>query len=80
MPTEQRFKCDQCGTVGAWSDSWAWFGSILLSEEAPQHIIHVCSPKCAKVMQANIDAWNVKQPVAKPRGYQCKIVGKRVGY
>ena len=80
MPTEHRFKCDQCGTIGPWGDTWAWFGSILLSEEAPQHIIHVCSKRCATVMKANIDAGNVKQPIAKARGYHCKIVGERKGY
>jgi hypothetical protein len=80
MPTPQRFKCDQCGTIGEWSDSWAWFGSIALAEEAPQHIIHVCSPRCAATMKANMDAGNVKQPVAKPRGYYCKVVGARKGY
>ena len=80
MPTAQRFRCDQCGIVGEWSDSWSWFGSIALSEEAPSLIIHTCSTDCTKAMKVKMDAGIVQQPIAKLRGYNCKIVGKRVGY
>lgn len=80
MPTAQRYKCDQCHAVGEWSDSWSWFDSFLLSEEAPSLIIHTCSPVCAGLMKAKIDAGTVKQPIAKLRGYNVKIVGARVGY
>ena len=80
MPTEKRYKCDQCGTIGEWGDGWAWFGSLLLSEEAPSLIIHTCSDLCAEKMQARMDRGEVKQPIAKLRGYTVKIKGQRVGY
>lgn len=80
MPTNERFKCDQCHAVGEWGPSWSWFGSIALSEEAPQHIIHTCSEACTTMMKAKIDAGTVVQPTAKLRGYYCKVVGARKGY
>lgn len=80
MPIEKRFKCDQCGAVGEWGDGWRWFGSIALSEEAPSLIIHTCSDLCTEKMEARLERGEVKQPTAKLRGYQCKIIGQRVGY
>lgn len=80
MPTEQRYKCDQCGTVGAWGPGWSWYGSIALSEAMPSAIIHNCSDLCAEKMQARMDRGEVKQPIAKPRGHDYVVRGAKVGY
>lgn len=44
-------KCDVCGKIAPWSESWSWHGS-LLSQEAGE-IVEVCSQKCQT--EANID-------------------------
>ena len=80
MPTEKKYKCDQCGIVGEWADGWAWFGSIALAEAMPSAIIHTCSDLCAEKMQARMDRNEVKQPIARPYGYDYKVRGEKVGY
>lgn len=80
MRVEAQWKCDNCGHVGPWTDTWSWYGSIALLDERPADLIHLCSAKCGEEMEGKITRGEVEQPVCHIKGYHAKITGKRRGY
>jgi hypothetical protein len=43
--TCRAYKCDWCGLVGRWGDSWQQYGSRLEEDDGNEH--HLCSSDCA---------------------------------
>jgi len=37
------WRCNHCGLVSAWTETWVWFGSILEAEENEAGLLTFCS-------------------------------------
>lgn len=76
-----RHTCTVCGKKGEWSDTWSWYGSILLMESQPEDIPKACSDKCAGTMQQNIKSGKWSVPVLKSYGpNNVTAISQRQGY
>lgn len=73
--------CTVCGKRGKWSDTWSWYGSVLLMDALPQDIPKACSAECADEMRTKITLKEWRVPDVKPHGVNgYVIVSGRMGY
>jgi len=75
-----KYKCDVCGKVDFWSESWSSYGSPLIAEERPQDILTACAPACHNTMMARIESGQYKLPELKLCGFEVRLAKKRSGY
>lgn len=75
------YRCDQCGKIGAWGETWRCYSSILLEENFALEIPTVCSEKCQADFQKKIDSGEVRLPELKHHHYGLFYIRKeRMGY
>lgn len=75
---DHTYKCDICGKIDQWGDTWSWWGSLLQQENVP--VPTVCSKTCEAELDRRLKSGEIKVQGVKSRGYRIKITGERVGY
>ena len=45
-PGKQLWRCDGCGKIDKWGESWGWYGSGLDLDAGRQSYAVSCSPAC----------------------------------
>ncbi len=80
MKPNNRWKCDECGFIGFWTDQWWSYGSVLMVDEIPDDVPTLCSDLCKEQFEARRKSGEIEVPRVKPHGYSVRIIGKRRGY
>ena len=71
-------KCDICGKIEPWLDSWSWYGSYAQQEEVG--VPEVCCDECAAELKRRLKTGEVKIPTVMLHGRNVTIKGERAGY
>lgn len=77
-----KYKCDVCGKIDFWSDSWWWYGSEAMCEVCNEDVPTLCSDQCFKEFRMHMAKGMVRLP--KLRKHKNKMdyvkVTEREGY
>jgi hypothetical protein len=76
-PQRLIYTCDVCGREGNWDDGFVRYSSILLDEECPHLVPHICVGECQKVCEERVKLGEWVLPkvnkygrvTRKPKGY-----------
>ena len=69
LRARNEYKCDSCGKIDIWQRGWRHYGSLLIEENEPDALIHVCSKKCQFVAYSNLKCGIWVMPEWHARGY-----------
>lgn len=79
-PAPRKWKCDECGVVDFWGDTWWTAGSLMLQEVSPHDVPTLCSDECKSKFELREKAGQVVVPECKAYGYSYTLKKKRKGY
>lgn len=79
-PARRVYRCDVCGTEGAWGESWSAYSSILLDEICPELVPHICSAPCQAIATAKIERHEWQLPVLSKHPYSPRVKRGPIGY
>lgn len=75
------WKCDICGEVNYWGDSWRTYCSIADLDALPQEDIPtLCSDECQKMFETRLKSGDIRMPKVSNRGYTFSVKGEKRGY
>ena len=79
--TRRKWKCDICGKVDFWSNSWFSYGSFAMEETCPEDIPTVCGIECKKEMEKKFSSGEFVLPKLSRIGpVGQKVIKNRQGY
>lgn len=80
LPAHKEYRCDICGFVGIWSDSWKRWSSLALDETCPNEVPTVCSEPCAAELKGRLESGLFKLPKLRGDAGGFKVTKPRQGY
>ena len=80
LPAAKKYRCDVCGHVDFWGESWSRYSSILADEVCPDQVPHMCSEQCKEIANQKLSSGEWKLPKIKADGYLPKVTRPAKGY
>jgi len=80
IPAQAEYRCDVCGHVALWSDSWKRWSSIAHDETCPDEVPTACSEPCAAELKGRLNTGQFKLPKLRAYAGGFKIIAPRSGY